>query len=95
MAKIVVETVQVIKNRYFIETDNVEWAGDDVTCGGLEPYQTTVIDESIISAKEVERWRDAGPMIGFKSDKSQMKSVYYTYDGDKLHRRLSSLMILD
>jgi len=50
-----VQTVQVIRNTYYIETlgDHPEYALDSVTCGDVETRSTKFLDEVIVSHRIV------------------------------------------
>lgn len=54
MAKYVVETVQVIKRKYYVEVDDPTYIHDSITCDELDPFCYEHFDESISSTIKVQ-----------------------------------------
>lgn len=59
MGKYVVETVQLVRRKYYVKVDEPAWAGDGIVCGELEPFSTTHLSEDIFSTTEVKKFPKA------------------------------------
>jgi hypothetical protein len=98
MAKIVIETVEMVKKRYYIEAVNKEHAVVEFVSSKMDPYEYTTVSEPIIDVKDVDNWRDAGAMIGLEGadgPKTHKDSVYYVVSPNGVERRVSSLIMLE
>lgn len=74
MPKYIVETISMFRIRYVIEAKNAEHAQDEVVmnCGGeLAEFSQKHIDESIISAREID---DTEYLRLFDEDNDYLKS---------------------
>lgn len=59
--KFVIETVQVIKRKYYVKVDNPVWAHDGITMEELDHFSDVHLTEDIISTTEVDKFPVAGP----------------------------------
>jgi len=59
--KFVIETVQVIKRKYYVSVEDPTWAHDGITCNELDHFSDMFLSEDIISTTEVEEFPMAGP----------------------------------
>jgi hypothetical protein len=73
MKKFVVETVQVIKRKYYVEVDNPTYIHDSITCDDIDPFSCEHFDESISSTVEVVDFPKADPKEG-------VNAATYTWD---------------
>ena len=74
MPKYIVETISIFRLRYVIEAKNAEHAQDEVVMnngGELAEFSQKHIDESIISAREID---DAEYLRLFDEDNDYLKS---------------------
>lgn len=53
MAKHIIETVQIIKRKYYVEVHDPTWGEDGVVMGELEPFAYTHLGEDIINTTTV------------------------------------------
>jgi len=53
MGKYVVETVQVVRYKYYVEVEDPTWAHDGVVMNELEPFSYTHHSEDIITTTPV------------------------------------------
>jgi hypothetical protein len=56
MPKFVVETVQVMRFKYFVEAPEAVWATDSIVMNELEFYSAESFSEDVISTTEVTEW---------------------------------------
>jgi len=56
MGKYVIETIQVIKRRYYVEVDDPSWAHDGICMDELEEFSQEFYSEDIIGTQGVEEW---------------------------------------
>ena len=54
MKKFVIETVQIIKRKYYVKVDDPTWAHDGITMEELDHFSEVYLNEDIISTTEVE-----------------------------------------
>ena len=54
MKKFVIETVQVIKRRYYAEVEEAAWAHDGITMEELDEFSQEFYTEDIINTTEVD-----------------------------------------
>lgn len=60
MAKFVVESVQIVRHKYYVEVNDPTWACDAVVMGELEPFSSTHFSEEITNTTPVEEFPKAG-----------------------------------
>jgi len=73
MGKYVIETVQVIRRKYYAKVEDPSWAHDAIVFGELEEFSNTSFSEDIISTTKVDKWPKAKP-------EDNMNSAVMTYD---------------
>lgn len=56
MVKVVVETVQVIKRKYYVETEHPQWALDGIVMDELDWFSSEMMSEDIWGWKQVDEF---------------------------------------
>lgn len=64
MPKFVVETVRVLRSKYYVESPAAEWAADAITMEELDQFSDVFHMEDIASITEVEDYPVALPSEG-------------------------------
>lgn len=59
MRKYVVETVQIIKRKYYVKVDDPGWAHDGIVMNEMEHFSTSHLMEDILSTREVKKFPKA------------------------------------
>ena len=59
MAKYVVETVQIIRRKYYVKVGDPTWAHDGIVFNELEPFSSTYCNEDVINTTEVDKFPHA------------------------------------
>jgi hypothetical protein len=59
MAKYVIETVQIIKRKYYVKVEDPTWAEDSIIMGELEHFSSSYLCEDIISTTKVKKFPKA------------------------------------
>jgi hypothetical protein len=57
--KYVIETVQVVRRKYYVKVKNPTWAHDGITMGELEHFSDQSLSEEIISTTKVGKFPKA------------------------------------
>lgn len=76
MKKYVVETVQVIRQRYYVEVDDPTYIHDSIVCNEIDPFSYRHFDESIASTVEVKDFPKADLLEG-------VNAAAYKWDEEK------------
>jgi len=81
MKKFVIETVQVIKRKYYVEVEEATWAHDGITMEELDEFSQEFYTEDIINTTEVDEFPKAkasesvnGSSMSFNKDFGEWKS---------------------
>jgi len=81
MGKFVIETVQVIKRKYYVKVDDPTWAHDGITMLELDHFSESYLSEDIISTTEVKKFPKAefnesvnGAMMKFNNETSEWET---------------------
>jgi hypothetical protein len=56
MAKYVVETVQIVKRKYYCSVKNPEYIHDAIVFGELDPFCDEFLTEDIFSTRKVDKF---------------------------------------
>lgn len=64
MAKFVIETVRVLRTKYYVEAPAAEWACDAITMEEISQFSDVFHMEDVASVTEVEEFPVAGPKEG-------------------------------
>lgn len=59
MGKFVVESVQIVRHKYYVEVDDPEWACDGIVMNELEPFSSTHFSEDITNITPVSEFPKA------------------------------------
>jgi hypothetical protein len=59
MGKYVVETVQVIRRKYYVKVEDPTWSHDAIVFNELEPFSSTCYSEDVINTTEVDKFPKA------------------------------------
>jgi hypothetical protein len=59
MGKFVIETVQVVRRKYYANSPTVEIAVDAFNEGQLEEFSSTNLDEFVVATTKVKKWPKA------------------------------------
>jgi hypothetical protein len=59
MGKYVVETVQVIRRKYYVKVDDPTYSHDAIVFNELEPFSSTCYSEDVINTTEVDKFPKA------------------------------------
>lgn len=59
MGKYIVETVQVIRRKYYVKVEDPGWAHDALVFNELEPFSSTCYSEDVIGTTEVDKFPKA------------------------------------
>jgi hypothetical protein len=76
MKKFVIETVQVIKRKYYVKVDDPTWAHDGITMNELDHFSDMFLSEDIISTTEVDKF----PAIDDSSTDESVSGATMKYD---------------
>jgi len=61
MGKYVIETVQVIRRKYYVKVKDPQWAHDSIVCNDLEEFSSSFCSEDIINTTKVDKFPTAAP----------------------------------
>lgn len=78
MGKFVIETVQIIKWKYYVkdsEADTPDFAMDDLAMGRLEHFSSEFLSEDIVSARKVKKFPVSEP-------RENVNAAVMIYDND-------------
>lgn len=64
MPKFVIETVRVLRTKYYVEAPEAEWACDAITMEEVQQFSDVFHMEDIASIQEVDEYPVAGPREG-------------------------------
>jgi hypothetical protein len=84
MKKFVVETVQVVRHRYYVEVEDPGWAHDGIVMGELDPFSSTFYTEDITSTTAVDEFPRG--TYGESVNAATMRFNYQTEKWDSLVR---------
>lgn len=56
MPKYVIETIEVIRHKYYVDAPDPEWACDGIVMGELEPFSTKNLSEDFLRSEEVNEF---------------------------------------
>lgn len=79
MGKFVIETVQIIKRKYYVkdsDSDTPDFVMDDLVMGRLDQFSSQFLTEDIVSAKKVKKF----PMA---DDTDDVNAAVMIYDKSK------------
>ena len=71
MAKHIIETMQIVIHKYYVEVDNPEWACDGIVMGELDQFSSVVFSEEITrvdSCQDFPKVGDRNPITGIGED---------------------------
>jgi len=75
MPKYIVETVQVIKRKYYCEADDPLWINDSIIMGDLDEFSSQSLSEDITNTTQVSEF----PRVGMFED---INAATYKYNYD-------------
>ena len=78
MNKYVIETVQVIRRKYYVKVKDPTWAHDAIVFNELEPFSSSHYSEDVIGTTKVDKFPSAlpdddvnGAVMKFNSDEDE------------------------
>lgn len=78
MAKYVIETIQIVKRKYYVEVDNPEWAHDGIVMCELDEFSQQLMTEEIWGTTLVDEFPRAE-----KFDSVNAATMKFNYNLDE------------
>lgn len=75
MGKYVIETVQVVRHKYYVEVNDPEWACDGIVMNELDPFSYTFFSEDVTNVTPVEDFPKAD-----KYDEVNAATMHFNYE---------------
>lgn len=76
--KHVIETVQIIRRKYYVEVENPYWACDSIVMEELQPFSSRCMTEDILSTTQVDEFP-----VATAGDSVNAATYKYNYDTEE------------